>query len=65
MKYSYGLQTIESRSMYEKERVLGVKFYNASKQSMIGQVESHGLSYYETRIEYEKIGHVMGLEKLL
>ena len=66
VKYGYGLQTIESRSMFDRERTYTTpKFYHAYSSKNIGVYESHGMTYIETRNEYKKLGHVMGLEKRL
>ena len=66
MRYSYGLQCLESRSMYEQDRTLSTpKFYYAYTKNNIGVFESHGMSYLETRQQYQKLGHLMGLEKVI
>ena len=59
MRYSYGIQCIESRSMFNKKRTYTTPiFYNAYSKNNIGVYESHGMTYLETRKEYQKLGMI-------
>lgn len=67
IKYGYGLQCIESRSMYDKDRTYSINFYNAISPKYVGVFESHGITYLEARnmLKQEKPKERFGLELLI